>query len=126
MTRFGIAAVLAVVLGLGVAEKASAQIVYGYSVPNARGVVNGGLVISPGAYQSYNSFYSPYTGLTTQQSYGMNIFGQSYGQAFGYNPFTGLGFNTGFYQPGYFYNPYAGMGYSYPYGMVYGFYGRRW
>lgn len=116
MKRFVIAAAVTITLGFGTAGKADAQIVYGYSVPGGGGIYNNRTVVSPGGYQTYNNFYSPWTGVIQNQTYGSNVFGQSYGRSFGYNPWNGAGYNTGFFQPNY-YMPFGGFNY--------GFY-RRW
>src|SRR5262245_3063858 len=116
MKRFVVAAALAVALGLGFASKADAQIVYGYTVPNAGGVVSAGQIYGPGGFKTYNNYYSPFTGVMAGQVYGTNMWGQSFGRTYGYNPWTGMSYNSGFYQPNYF-NPYG----TYNYGFV-----RRW
>jgi len=117
MTRFlGVAAV-ALALSFVSAGKADAQIVYGYSVPGGGGIMSGRSVVAPGAYQTYNSYYSPFTGVVQKQAYYTDVFGQSYGRSFGYNPWTGTGYNYGYYQPNYLFAP--GLGYSYGYA-------RRW
>jgi hypothetical protein len=117
MKRFIAAAALAVAIGLGSADKASAQIVYGYTVPNAGGVVQGGTVLVPGGYKTFQSYYSPFTGVMQNQVYGTNVYGQSFGRSSGYNPWTGWGYNSGFYQPNYYVWPNGG----YNWGFV-----RRW
>ena len=108
MTRFLIAAVAAVALGLVSADKADAQIVYGYNVPRGGGVVSGATVLAPGGYQTYNSYFSPFTGVMYNQTYYTDVFGQRYGRAYGYNPWTGLSYQQGFYQPNYYAFPYGG------------------
>jgi len=118
MKRFVIAAALAAVIGLGSASTASAQLVYGYSVPNAGGIVNGTTVVTPGAYQTYNSYYSPFTGVMQRQTYYTDVLGNSYGRSSAYNPYLNLGYRSGFYQPSPYINPYGGYNY--------GFYNRRW
>jgi hypothetical protein len=119
MKRFVVAAALAVALGLGYSGKADAQIVYGYTVPNAGGVVSGGTVLVPGGYQTFNNYYSPFTGVVTRQVYGQDVFGQSFGRSSGYNSFTGMGYRSGFYQPNAFVNPFGGYNYN-------NVYSRRW
>jgi hypothetical protein len=104
MKRFVAAAALAAVLSFGFSGTASAQIVYGYSVPRAGGVVQGGTVLGPGGYRTFNSYYSPFTGAMTGQVYGQNYLGQAYGQTYGYNPWNGLNYQGGFYQPNYWMN----------------------
>jgi len=117
MKRFAAAAALAAVLSLGLASSASAQIVYGYSVPRGTGVMSGGTYLAPGLSQGYTTFYSPYTGAMMSRTYGQNFLGQAYGMASGYNPWTGLSYQRGFYQPNYWFNPYG----AYRYNMV-----RQW
>jgi hypothetical protein len=116
MKRFVIAAALAVVLGLGASGKASAQIVYGYSAPVPGGIATTGTVITPGGYQTFDRFTSPFG--VTGDVYGTNIFGQSFGRSYWFNPWSNLGYRTGFYQPNYFIWPNGGFTYG-------GFYRRR-
>ena len=114
MKRFAIAAALAVALGLGTSGKADAQIVYGYSVPNAGGVSTGGTVMAPGGwgYKTFNNYYSPFTGTMMGQSYYTDVFGQSMTRSYAYNGFTGMGYRTGFYQPNYYAAPFGGYSYG--------------
>ena len=112
MKRFVIAAALAVSLSFAFAETANAQIVYGYSVPRGGGVMSGGTYLSPGLQQSYNTFYSPWTGAMTSQVYGRNFLGQAYGRTYAYDPWTGLNYNSGYYAPNYWVNPYGGYSWS--------------
>lgn len=114
MKRFVIAAAVAVAIGFGTAGTADAQIVYGYNRPVGGGVATGATVMSPGVYQTYNSYYNPYSGVMQRQVYGSNWLGQTYGRSYSYNPWTGMSTNYGFYQPNYFATPYS-----------YGFF-RRW
>jgi len=116
MTRFLVAAALAAVVGAGTAGKADAQIVYGYNVPNAGGISSGGTVLVPGGYQTYNNYYSPFTGTVQRQTYYADVFGNTAGRASAYNPWLG-GYRTGYYQPNPYVNPFGGYNY--------GFY-RRW
>ena len=114
MKRFAIAAVIAVTLGLVSAEKADAQIVYGYSRPVVGGgIVTGRTAYVPGAVQSYNSYYSPFTGVVQSQAQYSDMFGQNYTRGFGYNPWTGLGYNYQFYQPNYFAPALGGYNYGF-------------
>ena len=62
MTRFVIAAAAAVGFGLGSAGTADAQIVYGYNVPAGGGIMTGGTAYNGLGYQSFQKFYSPWTG----------------------------------------------------------------
>ena len=113
MKRFIVAAALAVALGFGNSSKADAQIVYGYSRPVGSGIASTGTVMVPGGYQTYNSFYSPFTGAMANQVYSQNFLGQVYGRTYGYNPYTGLSYNSGFYRPNAWFNPYGGYNYGY-------------
>jgi hypothetical protein len=117
MKRFVVAAALAVAFGLGTSGKADAQIVYTYNRPVGGGVVSGGTVFVPGGYKTFQNYYSPFTGVMTNQVYGQNFLGQAYGRNYGYNPWTGLNYQSGFYQPNYWFNPAGGFSY----GVV-----RRW
>jgi hypothetical protein len=117
MKRFVIAAALAVAIGLGYSNTAGAQIVYGYAAPSGAGVATGRTVIVPGAVQMQNNYYSPLTGAMMGQTYTQNFLGQANTMSYGYNPLTGMGYRTGFYQPNVYFNPYGGVNY----GVV-----RRW
>jgi hypothetical protein len=117
MKRFVVAAAFAIALSLGYSNTADAQIVYGYTVPNAGGIASGGTILVPGGYKAFNSYYSPFTGTMTNQVYSQNFMGQAYGRTYGYSPLTGTSYQSGFYQPNYWVNPYGGYNYS----MV-----RRW
>jgi len=115
MTRFAITAALAVALGLGYASNADAQYVQRYTTitPNG-GVASGGYLYNQGAYQSYNTYVSPF-GTVKQRSYYGDVFGNSYGASTGYNAYNGLGYNRGYYLPSPFVNPTVYPGYSYNY-----------
>ena len=117
MKRFIVAAALAAVIGLGTASTADAQYVQRYYTitPGGGVAVNTG-VYGLGAYQTYNSYYTPFG--VRERTYYTDVFGNSYGQSYGYNAWTGYGYNRGFYQPNPFVNPYGGYNYN--------FYGRRW
>src|SRR5439155_26580348 len=67
-------------------------------------------------YQTFNSYYSPFTGTTYGQSYYTDVFGQAMTRSYGYNPWTGMGYRTGFYQPNYYLYPNGGdsFGGTYP------------
>src|SRR5262245_60635368 len=112
MKRFIVAAALAVAIGFGTSVKADAQIVYGYNRPVGTGVVSGGTTFVPGGFQRFQNYYSPFTGVMTNQTYGQNFLGQAYGSSYGYNPWTGMSYQSGFYQPNYWFNPYGGYSYG--------------
>jgi hypothetical protein len=119
MKRFILAAAVAVALGLGLANTAHAQYVIGYNGPTPNGgVVSTGSIYNLGGVQTYRTYISPY-GTVKQQVYATNAFGTTIGAARAYNPYTGLGYNTGYYNPSTYLYPYGGIGYGY------NFY-RRW
>ena len=74
--------------------------------------MSGGTYLSPGLTQTYNSFYSPFTGRMMNQTYSRDFMGQAYGTTYGYNPWTGMSYQSGFYQPNYWFNPYGGYSYN--------------
>jgi len=121
--RFLATAAAALFLGLGSAGKADAQIVYGYNnVPGNGGYYSNRTVAGVGATQTYNSFYSPFTGTVRNQVTATNWLGQTYSQSSGYNPWSGVGYNSAFYRPNYYappmggFNYYRGYGYGNPWG----------
>jgi hypothetical protein len=117
MKRFIVAAALAAVIGLGTASTADAQYVQrNYAITPGGGVVVNTGVYGLGAYQTYNSYYSPFG--VRERTYYTDVLGNRYGRSYGYNAWNGLGYNRGFYQPSPFVNPYGGYSYN--------FYGRRW
>lgn len=124
MTRFLAAALVASALTLAFHAPAAAQIVYGYSVPNAGGIVQGGTYYYPGGYKNFTYYYSPFTGVVSAQVYGQNFLGQSYGRTFGYHPWTGTVFSSGYFTPNYWVSPWAG--YSYGYVRRFPIWGWRW
>ncbi|MBA4065565.1 MAG: hypothetical protein C0501_17995 [Isosphaera sp.] len=117
MRKFVVAAVAAVAVGLGTAGTADAQLVYGYTGPAGNGFVNNRALVTPGTFQTYNSFASPFYGTFQKQATYSDIFGNAAGRAYGFNPYTGQSYSYGFYRPNPFFNPYGGYNY--------GFYGRR-
>lgn len=112
MKRFLIAAAFAVALGLGTSSKAHAQIVYGYSVPTIGGVETAGTVVSPLGTKTFTNFYNPFTGASVGQSYTTNIFGAANTRVYGYNPWNGLRYGSGFYQPNAVTMPFNGVNYG--------------
>ena len=107
MKRFIVAATVAVAMSVGFASSADAQIVYGYSAPRGTGVMSGGTYLAPGVSQGFTSFYSPYTGVMRNRTFGQNYLGQAYGLSSGYSPLTGMSYQRGYYQPNYW-SPYGG------------------
>jgi len=118
MKRFAIATVLAAVVGLATAGTADAQYVTQYSriTPNG-GLVTTNQLYNLGAYQSYNTYVSPFGGVN-QSMYYSDIYGNRAGRAAGYNTWSGSSYNRGYYQPSPYVAPYGG-------GYNYNFY-RRW
>jgi hypothetical protein len=115
MTRFTIAAALATALGLGLTGKADAQYVTRYTTitPNG-GLVTTNQVYSPfGGYQAQRTYVSPFGSVQRQYVTG-DVYGNTYGQANGFNPVNGAMYNRGFYNPSPIVYPYAG-GYRYNY-----------
>jgi len=138
MKRLMISAALALALGLGTASVANAQIVYGYSIPVAGGVETTGTAYTPYGSQTFTNFYSPFTGTigqtsgsystpygtrtfsnyyspftgTVGQAYTTNIFGAANSTTYGYNPYTGYRYGTGYYQPNVYVAPYSGVNYG--------------
>lgn len=113
MKRFFVTAALAAVIGLGLAGKADAQYVQRYTTitPNG-GVVIGNNYSNWGAYQANRTYISPF-GAVNQRSYYGDVFGNRAGQSYGYNSYSGYGYNRGFYQPSPFLYPSSGFGYNY-------------
>lgn len=138
MKRFLLAAALAVTFGMATSSKAHAQIVYGYSAPVYGGVQSTGTVITPYGGNTFTNYYSPFTGNIGQtagtvvtpfgartfsnyyspftgvigQSYSTNIFGAANTRFYGYNPYTGMRYGTGFYQPNTYVAPFGGYNYG--------------
>jgi hypothetical protein len=107
MKRFAIAAALALGLTVGFADKADAQVVYGYNTVNPYNgtVVTNRTVITPFAAQSGTAYYNPYFGYGGQQFMYQNTWGTQFSRGYGVSPYYG-GYNYGYYQPG-FGIPYA-------------------
>jgi|SwirhisoilCB2_FD_contig_41_5681980_length_385_multi_5_in_0_out_0_1 hypothetical protein len=115
MKRFVIAASLAVVLGLSFASNADAQYIYRYNTITPRGgVASTTQLYNLGAYQSYNTYVSPF-GTVKQRNYYGDVFGNSYGASTGYNAYSGYGYNRGYYLPSPFVTPSTYPGYYYNY-----------
>lgn len=116
--------ILAIVLLTGSAGTAPAQIVYGYTVPNAGGIVQGANYFYPGGYRGFATYYSPWTGAASSAVYDQNFLGQIYGRSFAYHPWTGTAVITGYYVPNYWVAPFAG--YNYAFVQRWPLWGWRW
>jgi hypothetical protein len=128
MKRFLIAAALAAVASLALADRASAQVVYGYNTgvnPYNGTMTYNRTVITPFSAQQSSGYYNPNFGYGGQRYQYSNAFGTNYATGYGVSPFGG-GYNYGVYQPGYgVYGPAplyrVGYGPVYPgLGTVYG------
>ena len=113
MKRFAITAALAVALGLGFAGTADAQYVQRYTtITPGGGLYTTNQVYSPfGAYQTQNTYVAP-NGAVRRSAYYGDVFGNTAGQAYGFNPNTGGMYNRGFYTNPYVY-PYGGYNYRF-------------
>jgi hypothetical protein len=111
MKRFTLTAVAA--LGIGLATAATADAQYAYRQYNL--TPNGGVVITNsgsnwGSYGASQTYVSPW-GTVNQRNYGGDVFGNVYGQSYGYNNFRGYGYNRGFGYNSFY--PYGGYSYGY-------------
>lgn len=111
MTRFTLAAALAVVIGVGFAGKADAQYVYRYTTPTpGGGLYTTNQIYTPFGAQAQNIYVSPFGAVQRSQFYS-DPFGNNYGRAYGFNPYNGAMYNRG-----YGYNsfvPFSGYNYGY-------------
>jgi hypothetical protein len=115
MKRFALAAVLAVAGALGLSGTADAQFVTGYNTynPYSGVIVSRGMGYYPGATASSTAFYNPFWGYGGQQAAYADIFGNRTVRGFGYNPYTGLNYTYGVYNPGLGVSPLAGYRYGF-------------
>lgn len=105
MNRFLCLAIGAVGIVVAGATSADAQIIYGYTAPAPGGIVTQGTLVGPGAVKTFQKYYSPLTGTVQGQYQYSDVFGRSYGRAYGYNPLTGAGYSTGFVNPSFVWGP---------------------
>jgi hypothetical protein len=100
---------------LGFAGTASAQVGYNYRTynPYTSSFINGQMVYTPFGAQNTRVFNNPYYGYSGRAATYQDPFGNTYGQVTKYNPFTGLGYTSGYYNPGLYGNPYLGYRYGY-------------
>ncbi|MBN9121308.1 MAG: hypothetical protein J0I06_19510 [Planctomycetes bacterium] len=111
MKRFVIAAALAAVFGLGFVGKADAQYVYRHTtVTPGGGLYTTNQLYGLGGYQTQSMYVAP-NGAVRRGVYYGDVFGNTAGQVYGYNPYRGI-YNRGFYGNPYVY-PYGGYGYNF-------------
>src|SRR5207249_3723706 len=118
MKRFFLATALAVAGALASADKADAQVVYGYNtyVPSAGVVVGGTNYITPYGVGTRTAYYSPFTGVTARETYYTDVFGNEAARVGVYNPWVNLGYRSGYiYSPPTLYPSVYGPVYSAPY-----------
>jgi hypothetical protein len=119
MKRFVTVTALAIAGAIGSASKADAQYIYGYNTfnPYTGSVGTNTGVFTPYASQAGYSYYNPYTGSSGQKYLYQNLYGTTYYQSYGGNPYFGTSYARSYYYPGY----YPGVavtpsvGYHYPY-----------
>jgi hypothetical protein len=115
MKRFVIATALALAGALGWADKADAQYVYGYNTinPYTGTLMTGQTYYTPFGAQAAYGYYNPYTGASGQRFMYQNTWGTNVYRSYGYNPYYGGGYTSGYYYPGFGASPYAGGWYRY-------------
>jgi hypothetical protein len=112
--------ILATVLALGFAGTASAQY-YGYNYktynPATGSVISGRMTYTPYGAQNNYTYVNPVVGYAGQSARYADVFGNQLGQTVRVNPYTGLGYTSGYYNPGIYANPYMNpyAGYRYRY-----------
>lgn len=88
MNRILIAAGLALILTLGSADRADAQVMYGYGVNPYSGTVRSNYTaVTPYAAQSSSAYYNPYMGYGGQRYTYQNALGAGYTTGYGVNPY---------------------------------------
>lgn len=117
MTRFVLAAALAVAGAAATADTARAQYVFSYGGvnPYTGGLYNQRGVVTPFGGQAAYQYYNPWTGMAGQRYMYQNPWGTTVYRSVGGNPFLGTGYSRGYYYPGFGVSPALG-----------GFYGYRW
>jgi hypothetical protein len=89
MKRFAIAAGLALVLAIGSASRADAQVVYGYGVTPTGTVRSNYTVVTPYSAQSAATYYNPYLGYGGQRYTYQNAMGAGISTGSGVSPYYG-------------------------------------
>ena len=118
MRRFILSTVLAVAAAVGYSGKADAQVVgYNYRTynPYTSSYINGRMVYTPFGAQNFSAFSNPYYGYGGVVNRYQDPFGNTYGQLNKFNPYTGIGYTSGYYNPGLYTNPLLGYRYGYYY-----------
>lgn len=115
MKRFVIATALALATALGFADKADAQYFYGYNTvnPYTGSLVTGRMYATPFGSQATYGYYNPYTGMGGQRYMYANPWGTNLYRSYGYNPYLGTGYTSGYYNPGFGISPMYGNWYRY-------------
>ena len=118
MRNFILAAVAAVAVSVGYSGRADAQWVgYNYRTynPYTSSYINGRMVYTPFGAQNFSAFSNPYYGYGGVVNRYQDPFGNTYGQLNKFNPYTGIGYTSGYGYPGLYGNPYLGYRYGYYY-----------
>jgi hypothetical protein len=90
MKRLTIAFGLALILTLGSASRADAQVIYNYGVNPYSGTVRSNYsVVTPFSAQSSSGYYNPYMGYGGQRYTYQNALGAGYTTGYGVNPYYG-------------------------------------
>ncbi len=114
MTRFLVAAALALGSTAAFHQTADAQYVYRYNTVNplTGGVVQQGGYATPFGAQSGVSYFNPWNGTTVQRYAYQNPWGTTVYRSSGFSPYYGS-FSRGYSYPGFGASPYAGSFYHY-------------
>ncbi|HEX4608953.1 MAG TPA: hypothetical protein VH092_12170 [Urbifossiella sp.] len=114
MSRFFLAAALAVGGTAAFSKTAEAQYVYRYNTVNpwTGGVAQQGGYMTPFGAQSGATYVNPYTGYSVQRYAYQNPYGTTVYRTSGYSPSYGA-FSSGYYYPGFGASPFAGSFYNY-------------
>jgi hypothetical protein len=115
MKTYILAAAVAVAT-LGFAGTADAQVgAFNYRNynPYTGSFINGQLVYTPFGAQNIRMYNNPYFGYYGQAGVFQDPFGNVSGSTVRYNPFTGIGYTSGYYNPGLYGNPYLGYRYGF-------------
>jgi hypothetical protein len=114
MTRFLLAAVLALGGTAAFTRPADAQYVYRYNTVNpwTGGVVQQGGYYGPFGAQQAARYYNPWSGTTVQRYAYQNPWGATIYRSSGYSPYYGV-FNQGYSYPGFGASPLAGSWYNF-------------